>query len=84
MQNCGIFNENLINLDNCFKEVRTVWNDDTAASFEVLNENIEEQTAKVWAHLKNAEMGFQAVQKNYDEDEFDNILSQLSGMVSSV
>ena len=84
MKDCGIFTENIIKLDSCLDDVRSVWKDTTAKTYDVLNENIEILSQKVWLQFINAQTGYQAVRKNYNEAEFDRVLSQLSGKVNSV
>ena len=80
----GLFAESIARLDDVLSDVRTVWKDQTALTYDVFNENMQHFTKEIWAHHNNSEEGYSLVRANYNESDFDDILNQLSAKISAV
>ena len=80
----GLFLESIKRLDDELSEVRTVWNDQTALTYDVFNENIQSFTRRIWVHHNNSEEGYNVVKANYNESDFDDTLNQLNSKISAV
>ena len=80
----GEFSDCIIRLDDGLKEVRTVWKDQTALTYDHINENMERFTIKVWECYSNSLSGYEAVKKHYDESDIDDKLNQLNAKISAV
>lgn len=61
-------------LDETQSQVRVVWNDRTAASFDVMNDNVKACAQRMWAHYTDSLNGATAVKSNYHPDEIDRSL----------
>lgn len=78
------FTENINNLENALRIVRAVWVDQTAMTYDEINENMKAFVAQIIAHLENSVAGYNAVKSNYSESEFENELNQLGTKVAMV
>ena len=58
-------------LDQAQEQARTVWTDRTAASYDVLNDNVKVCAGRIWAHYTDSVAGTNAVKSNYNADEID-------------
>ena len=58
-------------LDQAQEQARTVWTDRTAASYDVLNDNVKVCAGRIWAHYTDSVAGTNAVKANYNADEID-------------
>lgn len=64
-------------LDQAQEQVRTVWTDRTAASYDVLNDNVKVCAGRIWAHYTDSVAGTNAVKANYNADEIDRSIMLL-------
>ena len=84
MEQYGEFLENISRLENNLREVRSVWDDQTARTYDHINENMQVFTKRIWAHYSNSVSGCDAVKANYSESGFDDELNQLNSKIYSV
>ena len=80
----GEFIKNIIALKDDLQEVRSVWQDQTANTFDALNENIEACTQRIWLHLVDSENGYAALKRNCDSDDYDRYVAQMAVQVEEV
>ena len=80
----GEFGKNIIALDNALEQVKTVWTDETAKSYDTLNENVKICAEKIWALFSDSKAGTEAVKKNYNPDETDKDLARLGMLIEQV
>ena len=80
----GEFTKNIIALKDVLQEVRGIWQDQTANTYDALNENIEACSQKIWAHLVNSQNWFAALKRNYDSDEYDKYVASMAVQVEEV
>ena len=80
----GEFSDSIIRLNDGLKEVKTVWKDQTALTYDQINENMERFTIRVWECYTNSLNGYEAVKRHYNESEMDDKLNQLNAKISSV
>ena len=80
----GEFTKNIIALKNDLEEVRSIWQDQTANTYDVLNENIESFTQRIWLHLVDSQNGYDALKRNYDSDEYDRFVARMAVQVEEV
>lgn len=64
-------------LDQAQEQARTVWTDRTAASYDVLNDNVKVCAGRIWAHYTDSVAGTNAVKANYNADEIDRSIMLL-------
>lgn len=84
MEQYGDFTDTLIRLKSSLIEVRTVWSDQTALTYDHINENMEHFAMQIWNYYNNSLAGYNAVKANYNESEFDETLNQLNSKIASV
>lgn len=84
MEQFGEFTENISNLESSLTTVRSVWVDQTAMTFDEINENMKVFVSQITAYKENSIAGYNAVKANYNESEFENDLNQLSAKVAAV
>ena len=60
----GDFLGSMIRLDDELREVRAVWNDQTALTYDHINENMKMISAKIWEHYCNSLNGYESVKQN--------------------
>ena len=84
MGQLGDFTDNINNLENSLTAVRSIWQDQTAMTFDEMNENIKNFVSKITEHRDNSVAGYNAVKANYNEAEYDNELNQLCAKVAAV
>ncbi len=84
MEQYGSFSPVVAALEDRLKEARMSWRDEIAATFDTINENLEQLAALIWAHKCNAEKGYNAVRENYNEDLIDDELYALSARIDAV
>ena len=80
----GEFTKNITALKDDLQEVRSILQDQTANTYDVLNENIEVCTQRIWAYLVNSENGYAALKRNYDSDDYDRYVAQMAVQVEEV
>ena len=80
----GEFGKNIIALDNAQEQVKTVWIDETAKSYDTLNENVKACVGKIWALFSDSKSGTEAVKKNYNPDDVDKELARLGMRIEQV
>ena len=80
----GEFTKNIIALKNDLQEVRGIWQDQTANTYDALNENIEACAQRIWAHLVNSQNGYAALKRNYDSDDYDRYVARMAVQVEEV
>lgn len=79
----GEFLSSVRKLDDALREVRLVWNDQTARSFDSVNDNMKFLSEKIIIAKGSAISSMKMLKDNYDEEEFDNTIHRLN-MESSV
>lgn len=84
MDQFGEFTENIANLESDLKTVRSTWVDQTATTFDGINENMKVFVSQITAYKENSIAGYNAVKANYIESEFESELGQLGAKVSAV
>lgn len=84
MSRYGEFTDNINTLDRDLDSVRTVWTDQTAITYDSINDNMKVFASKITALFGNAEAGFNAVKANYDESQFEDTIGRLSAKVVAV
>lgn len=84
MEQFGEFTENINNLESSLTTVRSVWVDQTAMTFDEINENMKVFVSQITAYKENSIAGYNAVKANYNETEFENELNQLGAKVAAV
>ena len=84
MKEQGEFFSSISRLQANLSNVRADWNDQTAKTYDQINENIEELTAEIWScHIEAVEC-CDMIKANYDEAEFERELNQLASEAYSV
>ena len=78
----GEFGKNIIALDNAQEQVKTVWKDETARSYDSVNENVKICAQKIWALFSDSKAGMEAVKKNYNPDEVDKELNRIGMQIA--
>ena len=84
MNQYGDFVEIINRLKSDLCNVRLQWNDQTALSYDQLNENMEHFVIQIWNYYNNSLEGYNAVKANYNESEFENTINRLNSMIMSV
>lgn len=84
MEQFGEFTENINNLDSSLVAVRSVWVDQTAMTYDEINENMKVFVSQITALKANSVAGYNAVKSNYNETEFESELNQLGAKVAAV
>ena len=74
----GEFLESALKLDGALAEVRVVWTDQTAMTFDKVNDNMEFFFKKIVATKENAISTMKVLKSNYNEDEIDDIVHKLN------
>lgn len=80
----GEFNKNIAMLNTAQEQVRTVWKDEVAKSYDVLNDNVKLCVGKIWSLFSDSKAGVEAVKKNYNSEEVDKDISRLSMQIEQV
>lgn len=84
MERYGNFAPAIRALSDGLNEVRPAWQDECAASFDSINENLERLALLLWAHAQNAETAYKAVKENYDADGVNEELYALTARIDAV
>lgn len=84
MEQFGEFIENISNLDSSLATVRSVCIDQTAITYDEINENMKVFVSQITAYKANSVTGYNAVKANYNEPEFESELNQLGAKVAAV
>lgn len=84
MEQNGEFYEIINRLEGNLGDVRTVWTDQTAQTYDHINENMQFFTIQIWGYYCNSVAGRDLVKANYDESEFDDELNQINSKIYSV
>ena len=84
MEQYGEFSEIINRLESNLGETRTVWTDQTAQTYDHINENMQFFTVQIWQHYCNSVKGRDLVKANYDESEFGDELNQINSKIYSV
>ncbi len=84
MEQYGDFTNVINRLECSLNEVRAVWADQTALTYEHINENMQHFAAQIWNYYNNSVTGHNAVKTNYNEAEFDNEINQLNSRIDAV
>ena len=80
----GEFTKDIIALNVNLQELRGIWQDQTASTYDVLNENVEVCAQRIWAYLVNSQNGYAALKRNYDSDDYDRYVAQMAVQVEEV
>ena len=84
MEQYGDFSSIVGRLTNNLGEVRSVWNDQTALTYDHINENMEHFSIQIWNYRNNSLAGYNMVKAKYNEDEFEDTLNRLNSKIASV
>ena len=84
MEQYGDFTEIINRLESSLGEVRTVWADQTALTYDHINENMQHFATQIWNYHNNSVAGHNAVKANYNEAEFDNTVNQINSKIATV
>jgi hypothetical protein len=84
MNQYGDFTGTINRLNSDLGDVRTVWFDQTALTYDHVNENMEDFAIQIWMYYNNSLAGYNAVKANYNESEFDDTINQLNAKIASV
>lgn len=84
MEQYGEFTEAINRLESGLSEVRMVWVDQTALTYDHINENMKHFATQIWNRHNNSVAGHNGVKANYDEIEFDRELNQLNYKIATV
>ena len=80
----GEFSKNIASLDSAQEQVKTVWSDETARSFDGLKDNVKLCTSKIWSLFCYSKAGVEAVKKNYNADTVDKDLVRIAMQIEQV
>ena len=84
MAQYGPFSAAVAELDHALSTVRSVWTDQTAATYDTINDNMQTIAQRIWASREAAAAGEAAVRENYNEGEYDSILNSLGGRIAGL
>ena len=84
MSQYGDFTNMINRLESNLGDVRSVWVDQTARTYDYINENMQSFTMQIWKHYCNSNATLNVVKANYDESEFGDELSQTQSKIHSV
>lgn len=84
MEQYGEFTENINRLEGNHTKVRSVWKDQTADTYDTINDNMKSFTLQVKNHSDNSLRGYNMVKANYNEAQFDDELNHLSAQMAAV
>jgi len=84
MDKYGEFTDSVNSLDSSLVQVRSVWVDQTAVSYDGINENMKAYVSQITGYLENSVKAHNLVKNNYRESEIDDELNQLSAKVAAV
>ena len=77
MNQYGDFTQIINRLSNDLAEVRSVWVDATAMSYDIINENMEYIAQRIWGYYTNTVAGYDVVKQNYNEGVCDDEINML-------
>ena len=80
----GEFSKNIVALDTAQEQVRSVWLDETAKSYDSLNNNVKKCVQRIWALFSDSKNGTDAVKRNYNSDEVEKELSHLGIQIEQI
>lgn len=80
----GEFSNSIVKLDTAQEQVKTVWRDEVAKSYDVMNDNIKLCAGKIWSLFCDSKAGMDAVKKSYDSEEVDKEISRFSIQIEQV
>ena len=84
MEEYGDFTGVINRLESSLNDVRTVWTDQTAVTYDAINDNMKHFSREIWNYYNNSVAGYNMVKANYNEAEFQNTVNQLSAKVAAV
>lgn len=84
MEQYGDFTEAITRLESGLSEVRTLWTDQVAMTYDNINENMQHFAIKIQNCYNNSVVGHNAVKANYNEAEFDSTINQLNSKIDAV
>ncbi|MBQ2810339.1 MAG: hypothetical protein IJF11_05545 [Clostridia bacterium] len=84
MDNYGEFTQSIFNLKDSVSELRAIWKDQTAPSYEAIHENFERFSFNTWQQNLVAVEMHELVKENYSESEFDQMLDKLSARLAEL
>jgi len=64
--------------------VRSVWTDQTAGTYDSINENVAVLAQKIWAAREAAANGEQLVRTYYNEEEWDSALRSIGSRIAEI
>ena len=78
MGNYGKFDPHVYHLQDELKEVRTYWRDQTAKTYDCMNENVEVYAKRIWEKSVIVKNRGDLVKRMYDEDSLNRELYVLA------
>ena len=84
MEMYGIFSATISNMEHSLSQVRSVWTDLTAQTYDTINDNLTSLSQSIWSGRESAAAGEAAVRENYNEGEFESILNSLGSRIASL
>lgn len=84
MDEYGEFSQAIANLVSSLSEVRAQWTDQTALTYDTINENMQGFSIAIWRQYASAVELYEMEKKNYDEGEFNRVLNELGARASAV
>lgn len=84
MEQYGDFTEVINRLESSLLEVRLVWTDQTAKTYDAINENMQHFALHIWNNYNNAVAGKNMVRSNYNEDDFEQVFNNLNTKIEAV
>jgi len=84
MRNYGEFLGSVNRLEDNLNNARSVWTDQTAQTYDTINENIEDFIEQISQCYDSSVAGQNAVKANYNESEFNDELNRLNSKIDSV
>ncbi len=80
----GDFTNNITALDRAQLEARAKWADDTAQSFDCMNDNVKDCVLNIWRVFSESHSAAEAVKLNYPADEFDDVIAKIAALIEQV
>ena len=78
------FAETLSALSDSLTSLMSRWTDETAKTYEPINENVENLTSKINSHFNNSKQLHELLKKNYNEEDLDSLIQMLASKVEQV
>ena len=80
----GNFSDVIDRMDSALHDVRAVWADVTAITYDGMNENMKLFAGQMWNAYENAQAAHSLVKSNYNPGEFENRVQACISEAASV